>query len=529
MAPVILDLYIVKIVKAKYIITMSEFKNPPTVAVLHTFVRGSLIDGNRTKAAFTKFNKAVRLWYTLTQLGSEFKQEEFTSKEWRKYIDPHGPDGRDENLSSAAPPADPVAIDPDDLDDKDENLSLDSKSIATKEIREILSYQQDEWDRWKESFTEFYSDAGTNRQGKSKEELLEYLNLSEEQKPFDVTGATIFGDIKTLKEQGYLQFVGDDTGKGESKLKFKLTGKILNLETASPDRSEQIIELNLKESASLSDDFSSYIYLFSKPLGVELSKADPAIQRFYIHSDYRIADLKDLARTNLHQGILKDVWKKPIIPLIRLEYQSASKGESYKAIISPVQIYYHQRAFYLCGFGVRGSEAELSWHNYRIDRIEKIDVVDASRDDIPQDLRDLGERTRQIKLVEEIKDALEAAYGFDFYQPKQLMLLRFNRDFHDRYIKHTWRHDTFHQVDRPAIEKLIQGKDLAEQRLISKRINAHPHDAYYTMNYRVGDNGVIMRLRAWCPNVEVLSPFDLRDRMHDDLQKAWELYREANE
>ena len=61
---------------------------------------------------------------------------------------------------------------------------------------------------------------------------------------------------------------------------------------------------------------------------------------------------------------------------------------------------------------------------------------------------------------------------------------------------------------------------------MKKRIAAHPNDAYYTMNYRDGDNSVIMRLRAWCPNVEVLFPFDLRDRMREDMEKTWDLYKD---
>ena len=52
------------------------------------------------------------------------------------------------------------------------------------------------------------------------------------------------------------------------------------------------------------------------------------------------------------------------------------------------------------------------------------------------------------------------------------------------------------------------------------------------MNYRHGEHGgynvepdVIMRLRAWGHNVEVLYPADLRKRMKEDYQKAWDIYQ----
>lgn len=35
-----------------------------------------------------------------------------------------------------------------------------------------------------------------------------------------------------------------------------------------------------------------------------------------------------------------------------------------------------------------------------------------------------------------------------------------------------------------------------------------------------------MRLRAWCPNVEVLLPWDLRRRIREDMAKTWKLYED---
>ena len=59
---------------------------------------------------------------------------------------------------------------------------------------------------------------------------------------------------------------------------------------------------------------------------------------------------------------------------------------------------------------------------------------------------------------------------------------------------------------------------------LKAQIKNYPDDGYYTLKYRKNENSVIMRLRAWCPNVEVLLPWDLRQRMKEDMQKTWKLY-----
>ena len=358
---------------------------------------------------------------------------------------------------------------------RDQKPDLIEGSIANKGIGEILFDRQDKWDEWKQSFVEFHS--GLNGRGKSQAELLELLASIEQQKPFYVTGKTILNHLQTLESLGYLEFVDVHL----SKSKFKLVDKFPSTPVDSP-----VLQLSevvkIEDSECLSEDFSSYTHLFSQRV--------KDVQRFYIHADYRTLDTEKLEITSLHQKVLKEIWEREIIPLVKLKYHSASQNRSYTAIVSPVCIYYHQRAFYLCGFGVCGAETQSSWHNYRIDRIEKIEELENSRDDLPQDLQVQGERANQQKLIEEIENRLTDAYGFDFYRAKQTMLLRFDRDFHDRYIANTWRHNSFKEItpSKKEIDRLIKGSNLANNELLKKRIAAHPNDAYYTMNYRKGDN-----------------------------------------
>ncbi len=123
-----------------------------------------------------------------------------------------------------------------------------------------------------------------------------------------------------------------------------------------------------------------------------------------------------------------------------------------------------------------------------------------------------------------IQNAIAEAWGFDFYLPSSQMLLRFEQDFHDKYIQDTFRHETFTQINLLAVEQILKKSAPSQQELLLKVFHRHPHDCYYTAKYRVTDNNVVMRLRAWGPKVEVLLPWDLRLRMIKDLQETRNLY-----
>jgi len=56
-------------------------------------------------------------------------------------------------------------------------------------------------------------------------------------------------------------------------------------------------------------------------------------------------------------------------------------------------------------------------------------------------------------------------------------------------------------------------------------VNCASEDVYYKLCYRVGDHNVIMRLRSWGPNVEVILPGDLRAQIKEYLEKNCKLYQ----
>ncbi len=122
---------------------------------------------------------------------------------------------------------------------------------------------------------------------------------------------------------------------------------------------------------------------------------------------------------------------------------------------------------------------------------------------------------------------MHETFGFDFYKPQSLLLIRFDRYFHGNYIEGTERAELFKKVSSEQVQKLILLMALPkeEYQYLLSRINSQPLDVYCKVNYRVGDNNVVMRLRAWGPKVEVLLPMDLRKQMAEDVQKMWNLYK----
>jgi CRISPR-associated protein (TIGR03985 family) len=176
---------------------------------------------------------------------------------------------------------------------------------------------------------------------------------------------------------------------------------------------------------------------------------------------------------------------------------------------------------------------EFKWYNYRLDRIQDLQPKSWEADKLTQSLQAEIQEKEQIKpeyTPEHIQKQLESAYGFDFYNESATMLLRFNRDFSQRHIQGTNRHNTFKQQKKViefVREHLKLETDLTTQQkqsLFNKIQNSLNDYDYYSLEYRVGDNNVIMRLRAWCPNVEVILPWNLRQRMKEDIEKTWRLY-----
>jgi CRISPR-associated protein (TIGR03985 family) len=253
-----------------------------------------------------------------------------------------------------------------------------------------------------------------------------------------------------------------------------------------------------------------------------LSQEISGVRRFFFKLDFVVTATDEVENW---QHELQRLWGKTPVPPIQITYNSARLKNTFLCTVYPVCIYYVQRAVYLCAFG-QSPDFKTEWYNFRLDRIEDITPIEWTHRDIPKNLLKRYHQ-RNLPTPEEIEMQMSLAWGFDFYLPAKLMLLRFDRDYHDRYIRRTFRHDTFKAIAYSQAQNLIKkySANLEQQQTLLQIIaNRSPEDAYYRVQYRHGDHNVIMRLRAWRPRVEVFLPWDMRQNIARDVAREFQIY-----
>ncbi|HLO88061.1 MAG TPA: TIGR03985 family CRISPR-associated protein [Nostocaceae cyanobacterium] len=319
------------------------------------------------------------------------------------------------------------------------------------------------------------------------------------QRLFAVTRRSLQADLTLLAELGWLKYQG---GKyyfvRKFPSRFAITTKLHN---------HELDFLNQEDLAEIAGNLAHKI---------------AGVQRFFFKLDY-VVTANDLVGDWQYE--LKQLWEQTPVPPIKLVYNSARLGQTVECFIYPVCVYYVQRAVYLCAFG-QSPDRKTDWYNYRLDKIQNITPLTWKDPSLPQILQQRYHQ-RNLPSPEEIELQTSRAWGFDFYLPSRLMLLRFERDYHDRYIQHTFRHDTFEPISYSQVDRLIRQHNPQleqQQALLQVLATRSPQDAYYRVNYRHGDHNVIMRLRAWRPKVEVLMPQDLRQSIAADIAKEMEFY-----
>lgn len=168
----------------------------------------------------------------------------------------------------------------------------------------------------------------------------------------------------------------------------------------------------------------------------------------------------------------------------------------------------------------------MGWYNYRLERITRLKILSWDTPNLPFSQAEIINKNEKYS-PNYIQQELDTAYGFDFYEKADLMLLSFEADFAQRYIDNSFRHPTFKKLDNHQDARaLIEQLELPNSRkLLTHHINQYPDSAYYTLRYRHQDNNVIMRLRAWGPKVEVIFPNELRQHMRQDIEQTWQLYK----
>ncbi|NEZ59127.1 TIGR03985 family CRISPR-associated protein [Adonisia turfae] len=246
-----------------------------------------------------------------------------------------------------------------------------------------------------------------------------------------------------------------------------------------------------------------------------VATAEPE-QRIFLHLDYILSEEMQEHVDTLQEQI-EQLWRSGS-GIIQFDYGS-SAGKVVPITVYPVCLHYSRRAKYLSAYG-EGPNGVLDWHNYRLDRItsSRLTVLAWGDPQVPESLRKLR-RTGQLPTSEVVSAALEDAWGFNFYLPRRLLIMRFPPDFARRYVDQTERHTTFEAVDYGALPGLvnreIKGPD---KRTVLKVLGQrNPQDAYYRAWIRLGDINIVMRLRDWRPMGEVIAPLELRQRMREEV------------
>lgn len=249
-------------------------------------------------------------------------------------------------------------------------------------------------------------------------------------------------------------------------------------------------------------------------------------RRFFVYVDYVVPQNRH-DQVEDWQDLLRQLWQETSTPLVRLRYWSVTLLRLCTLIVHPVCLYYYRRGPYLCGYGqVPGKNDQLvDWRNYRLDRIQSIQSISWDEAGIPERLQQQYQ-VRSLPHPDEIELRMAEAWGFDYYQPPRVLLLRFDTLWDQRYIQNSLRHHTFQPISFQQAQLLIQSevKGERQQHLLQQQLSRPSQDAYYQATYRHNDPNVCQRLRAWRPHVEVFLPWDLRQRMVAEVKQEWEWY-----
>ena len=323
---------------------------------------------------------------------------------------------------------------------------------------------------------------------------------------FAVTRRSLNTDLQILAQLGWLKRQDQNYCRVDELPSHPLVG---SSELEDTERDYQRLALTNLDLASINQNLAQPIR---------------GTRRFFLEVDYIISPTNQ-DRVEDWQDKLKHCWDQTTVPPVLLTYNSASQGCSVKCIVYPICIYYVQRAVYLCAFG-QTPKQQGEWYNYRLDRIQQITVLNWTDRHIPQRLQQEYQKS-SLPNPDYIQEQKSKAWGFDFYQPLKPMLLRFEREFHDRYIRNTFRHDTFKPVTYKKAEQLIrQFTQPPQQQTLLTVLKSRSHqDAYYHLFYREGDPNVGQRLRAWRPKGEVLLPWELRQSIAKEVETEFKLYQ----
>lgn len=351
-----------------------------------------------------------------------------------------------------------------------------------------------------------------------------------QQTPFATVHRSIRDDLKQLVELGWLQSASHSRYRRRLPHQWPLPPTEVPA-AFSLSASQQWELLRVLESISF---VQPNLELVVQSLWEQVSSVNTTpgrletepVQRIFIHFDYILCEeMQD--RVDNYQEQLEQLWRHPPVGVIHFE-SWVREGCKVEVIVYPVCLHYCRRAKYLSAYGL-DPKGEIAWHNYRLDRIasEQLKVLPWGDPLIPKALQKLR-RSGELPAPEQVFSELEAAWGFNFYLPRELLIIRFPKAFASWYVDNTVRHNTFKPAAYSDLPKVIQEciKSRQERQQLLQLIQQRsPEDAYYRAWIRPGDINVLMRLRDWRPNGEVIAPLSIRRQLAEEAERELSNYR----
>ena len=479
------------------------FDYSPTPAVLQSLSMGQLA---------SRWQRAVRLWWLLRALYGE--QSPWCSRLPAPFR--YG-DLRDLLFAPSHDTADQATA------EKVSVGCLGSQCICQRSLQALLLEADDSlnWERW--------LDGMEQHTGLPKTVWQTAGNVM----PFGVRHRSIRDDLKALVEQGWLQSAG--------------RGQFCGIPIAARPKLHAIEQEDQVESTGLSTAETWELLSTLEPIAFvqpnlevllnrlweRATQAQPRHhwresepeRRIFIHLDYILPPTMQ-EQVDTHQMTIEQLWRTHEGGVIQFDNLWARQNRVATVTVYPVCLHYSRRAKYLSAYGI-DPDGQIGWHNYRLDRIvsDRISVLPWGDPKVPKQLkamRDQGE----LPTPADIETAIDKAWGFNFYLPKAWLLMRFSPKFARWYVDNTERHPTFERIDYDDVRSLIARHiPVAEQAQVWQVVDRKsPQDAYYAGWVRVGDINVVMRLRDWRPNGEVIAPWKLRQQMVTEVQQEMQYY-----
>ncbi|NES01747.1 MAG: TIGR03985 family CRISPR-associated protein [Okeania sp. SIO2F4] len=326
-------------------------------------------------------------------------------------------------------------------------------------------------------------------------------------------------DFQTLVSLGWLQTEKVKSEPTHNKFKTQYI-KVDSFPAILMSVSEEVVENQGFENL-IQNDLADFFNEFSQKINHE--------QRFFLELEY-IVHQQFYKNLNIWIQKLKNIWQSEPIPPIKITYVSASNFQNYQDegedyIIYPVCIYYSQRAPYLFAYGQtpkNSSSMKINWYGYRLDRIKNIEELEWSLVNLPN----FSQKICESKTPQTLEKIRSETWGFNLARPQEILLIRFDRYYHNLYIQGTEREKLFQQISYKQAQSLINNSEIKleqKQQLLGSLKSRSSSDIYCRVNYRQ-DYNTIMRLRSWGAKVEVFLPWDLRETMAKDIQQSWKFY-----